>query len=167
MGFAYTGGADIWITRFLAAEIAYMKPSSVTADGSEDNLQFDSEMDLRLVTVTGKVGVQAGPTRLYGKIGAVYHDARTVHNETLGERNFVLEDVTYTIPGGTQRWEFKNRGWGLTFGGGVEAWVKPWLAIYGEFGRSRVKGDPEGGGEAILDDNATSVLVGLRVHVGG
>lgn len=167
MGLAYAAGADIWITRFLAAEVTYIKPSSVTAEGSETNLQFDSELDPRLVTVVGKVGIQAGPARIYGKVGAVYHDAKTIHNETLGERNYILEGVTYTIPGGTQSSEVKTRGWGLTFGGGVEAWVKPWLAIYGEAGRAQLKGDPEGGGEARLDDNATYVLVGLRVHIGG
>ena len=51
-----------------------------------------------------------------------------------------MNDVPQTFKGGTQTFETETRGWGWLFGGGLEAWIKPSFAIYGEAGSAALKG---------------------------
>ena len=162
----YAVGAAYWFTRFLAAEATYVKPANVTANGSGDTFRFDSSLDARVLTVTGMVGVPLGPVRLYGQAGANYHRATSSTTETIDDVTVTLDDVTETIPGGTQTFEMKTAGWGWLFGGGLEAWVVPSLAIYAEAGRAALKGAARDGGEGAIDDRVTFMLIGARVHIG-
>ncbi len=163
---AYTAGAAYWFTRFLAAEASYMKPADVTADGSGNNYRFNSFLASRVLTVAGKVGVPIGRVRLYGQAGANYHRATTSATQTIDDSTVTTGDVTTTITGGTQTFELMTAGWGWLFGGGVEAWVKPSFAIYGEVGRARLKGDAVDSGEGGIDDRVTFILFGARVRIG-
>jgi len=162
----YTAGVAYWITRFLAAEASYMKPAKVTADGSGDTFRFNSFLDARILTITGKVGVPIGPVRLYGQAGANYHQATSSTTQTIDDVTVTVDDVDQTIKGGTQTLELKTAGWGWLFGGGFEAWVAPSFAIYVEGGHARLRGAAVGGGEGGIDDRVTFVLVGARVHIG-
>jgi hypothetical protein len=86
--------------------------------------------------------------------------------ETIDDRTVTVDEVDQVVPGGTVVQQFKTRGWSWTFGGGVEAWLGRWVAIYGEGGYLRLKGATVDGSEGQLDDGLTYVVAGLRVHVG-
>lgn len=163
---AYTAGVAYWFTRFLAAEASYAKPAKVTANGSGDTYGFNSFLDARILTVAGKAGVPIGPVRFFGQAGANYHQATSSTTETIDDVTVTIDDVTQTIAGGTQIFEMKTAGWGWLFGGGVEVWVSRSLAVYAEGRYARVKGLVVGGGEGGIDDRATLVLLGVRVHIG-
>ena len=46
----------------------------------------------------------------------------------------------------------------------MEAWVTPYFALYGEFGRARLKGDAVEG-EGNIDDRLTSYTIGGRLRL--
>jgi hypothetical protein len=163
---AYAAGVDYWITRFIAAEASYMKPLRVTASGAGDTFNFDSFFDARVVTLAGKVGVPIGAVRFYGKVGANYHRATTSTTETINDIVITVGDTTQTVLGGTQTIELKTSGLGWLFGGGLEGWVTPGVAIYLEGGRTQLKGNNLNGGEGSINDRMTYFLAGLRVHIG-
>ena len=150
---AYRVGAAYWIRKFVAAEVSYVKPNNVTVNGSGDGFHFQSILEAEMLTVAGNVGVPVGPVRLYGQAGRIYHRATSSTTETI--------DAS-----GTQAVALKTAGWGWLFGGGAEIWMTRRLAIYAEFGRAELKGAAVGGGEAALDDHATFVIVGGRIHIG-
>jgi len=156
-GLSYTFGAAYWVTPFLAAEGSYVKPADVTAAGTGDTFRFNSSLDAHVVTVAGKVGVPLGPVRLYGQLGANYHRATFDTTQTM----------TNVTEGGTQTYELETGGWGWMFGGGLEAWVAPRFAIYGEGGRAALKGAAVDDGDGAIDDRLTFILFGARVRIGG
>lgn len=152
-GFAYTFGADIWLTRFVGFEGAYLKPHDVTAAGGEGNYTFKTVVDSDIWTLAGKVGAQAGVVRIYGKAGMNYHQASHATAETLA--------------GVAQKFEYRTTGWSWVFGGGMEAWFgeRQRLALYADAGIARIKGNAESGGEAKIDDRLKYVAVGLKVRL--
>ncbi len=162
----YNAGVAYWFTRFLAAEASYMKPAKVTANGSEYGYRFNSFLDTRLLTVAGKGGVPIGPVRFFGLAGANYHQATSSTTETIDDVTVIVDDVTQTFLGGTQTFEMKTAGWSWMFGGGIEIWATSSLGIYAEGRYAKVKGVPVGGGEGGLDDRATFILFGARIHIG-
>jgi hypothetical protein len=147
---AYSFGATYWFTRFLAAEGGYIKPRDVIARGG-DTFTFNSTQNTELFTVVGKIGIPAGPVRLYGLAGGNYHQASTNSSETI--------DLT------TQSFALKTRGWGWMFGGGGEVWIWKKVALYSEFDIARLKGSAEGGGEAIMDDHLAVIVGGIKVRL--
>jgi hypothetical protein len=151
-GGAVALGADYWITRFAAAHIGYLKPSDVTTDGGGDGYQFDSRLTTRVLTIGGKAGASVGPVRLYGMGGLNRHEATTHRTETIG--------------GATQVFDQKTTGWNWVLGGGAEAWMARFIAIYGELQRVKLKGEPTGGGEGGINDAATFILAGVRLRLG-
>lgn len=151
-GFSYSGTLTYWITRYLGVEGGYIKPGTMTARGGA-GFTFDNELDADVWTLAGVVGVPAGPVRFYGKGGMDYHQATSTTNETIG--------------GASQTFAYQTKGYGWTFGGGIEGWVSKRVAIFGEGGVSRLKGKAQGGGEALIDDRLRLVLAGLRIHIGG
>lgn len=165
-GFAYHAGGAFWIKRFIAGEAAYVKLPSPTATGSGTGFRFDSSMDASLVTVAGLVGAQGGPMRFYGKVGAAFHRATSTITETIDDRTVTVDGEPVTIPGGTQTFESTTEGWGWLFGGGAEAWVNRYVALYGELSFAQLSGNPTSGGEGELDDRVMLVSFGLRVHIG-
>jgi hypothetical protein len=152
-GLTYTFGVDVWLTRFVGFEAAYLHPREVSASGSGGNYTFKTTMDTDVWTLAGKLGAQAGVVRIYGKGGMNYHQATTKTAETID-----------AIP---QAFEYKTTGWSWIFGGGMEAWLgqRQRLAIYGDAGIMRIKGDAEGGGEAKIDDRLKYVTVGLKLRL--
>jgi opacity protein-like surface antigen len=150
-GLAYSAGAAYWITRFLGVEGTYVKPKNMTAQGG-DIFKFNSTLDPDVWTLTGVLAAPVGPVRLYGKGGVDYHQATSTTVET--------------INGAAQALAFRTKGFGWTFGGGLEVWLNTHVALFGEFDFARIKGDAEGGGEAVTDDHLRLLLGGLRIHLG-
>jgi hypothetical protein len=159
---AWTAGAAFWIGPHLAVEGSYLKPLSMSAIGSDEFYRFTSEFASQIVTVVGKLGAQFGPTRIYGLGGMNYHFSDITTVQTTGDITYTIDDVTTTIPGGTQTLFFQTKGWGWMFGGGVEVWIKPRFAIYGELTRLKLNGTDTRGGEGTVNDKMTSIVGGLR-----
>lgn len=163
---AYTVGAAYWFTRFLGAEASYLKPAEVNVDGSGTNFRFNSFLDAHVVTAAGIVGVPIGPVRLYGQAGANYHRATSGTTQTIEDVTVTIEGVTQTIKGGTQTYGLRTAGWGWLFGGGLEAWLTSYIAIYGEGWRAAIKGTALDDAEGSVDDGLTSIVIGARVRIG-
>jgi hypothetical protein len=150
--FAYTFGASYWFTRNIAVEGSYLHPQKLRVSGG-DGYAFETTMNTDIFNLVGKAGVQAGPTRLYGKGGLSYHQATHL--------------TTETIAGATQKFERQTKGWSYVYGGGAEIWFKPKFAIFGELNFASLKGDATDQSEALIDDMARSIVAGVRVHIGG
>ena len=158
----FTAGAAYWIGPNIAVEGSYLKPLKISIDGSDQTYAFKSELSADVITVAGKVGGQAGPLRVYGLGGMNYQRSDLTTQERSGDISYTVDGVTTTLPGGTQSLTFETRGWGWMFGGGVEIWVKPRFAIYGEVLRLKLNGTDTRGGEGTLDDQMTTIMLGIR-----
>jgi hypothetical protein len=169
---AYTGGAEFWFTKFLSAEATYLKPTDVTATGDGDYYRFNSILSTHIFTFAGKLGVQAGPVRIYGKGGATYHRALSTTTETIDDRTVTVGDPTVgdtteeIVKGGTQVFQLETSGWGWMFGGGLEGWVSPTLAFYMEGGYDKIRGGDRSNGEGQIRDRVIYAVMGIRVHIG-
>lgn len=162
----YHAGAGVWLTRFLGAEASYAKPSEITVTGTGSNFTFDNALDVRLLTIVGKVGIPVGPVRIYGLGGMNYHRATNSMTETIDDRTVTVDQVEQTINGGAQTSNLRTVGWGWIFGGGLEGWLTPRFALYGEVGRAQVKGKTRDTGEGAIDARATLLSGGIRIHIG-
>jgi opacity protein-like surface antigen len=147
-GFGYSFGGTYWITRWLGAEAGYLKPRRVKASGG-DVYHFDSNFDVDVFTATAKVGIPAGPVRVYGIGGANFHQSTLAMTQT--------NDIA------SQTFNQKTHGWGWTGGGGIEGWVTPKVALYGEVTLSKIKGKAEDGGEGFVDDRLRFLGFGVRI----
>jgi len=165
-GGAIALGAEYWITRFLAAQVGYVRPADVSVNGSGSNFRFDSRLQTRILMVGAKLGGAVGPARLYGLGGLNRHEATSTTTETVDDATVVVGGVTQTIKGGTQSFGQKSTGWKWVLGGGVEAWFFRWVAFYGEVSVAKIKGAPTGGGEGGIDDRALFAVAGARVRIG-
>lgn len=153
-GLTYSFGADLWITRFLGVEGAYLRPHEVNVTGSAtDATPFSTTLDSDVWTIAGKLGVQAGIVRIYGKGGVNYHEATNT--------------TTQTIDSLTQKFEYRTTGWSWVFGGGMETWIGTHqrMAIYGEGGFMSIKGKADSGGEAQIDDRLKYLAVGVKLRI--
>lgn len=166
-GWGYTLGAEYRFSRFLSAEASYLKPPSAKTAGAESTFRFTTEQKANVWTFGGKLAVPVGIARLYGRGGGNYHQAKIETVQTQDPRNVTVDGNVQTIPGGTQTFQLKTDGWGWQFGGGLEIWPNETFAIYGEFGYTSLKGDDVDGGDAKIDNRIGSIIVGLRVHIGG
>ena len=152
----YTFAVTYWLTRWLGVEGSFVKPGAFTASGGvPDSFAFNTEIDADIWTVVAKGGVPAGPMRLYIQGGMNYHQATAKTTQTMTGQSL------------TQTFEFETKGWNWVAGGGAEAWIKPKVAIYGELGFAKIRGDARSGGEATIDDRARFILGGVRVRLGG
>jgi len=149
-GLGYSFGGTFWVTRWLAAEGAYVKPRTVKVTGG-DTFSFDSRLDVDVFTVAAKVAIPAGPVRIYGIGGGNFHQS------TL--------NLTETIDTATQAFLQKTHGWGWLVGGGGEVWVTPKVALYGELSMAQVKGKAEDKGEGFLDDRLRFLGFGVRISL--
>jgi hypothetical protein len=160
-------GGEYWFAPFLAASVSYFKPANAATAGTGSTYSFTSALALQVVTISGKVALPVGRVRIYAEAGADYNWTMLTTSETIAAEIITVNDVTVTVPGGTQTFELKTAGWGWMVGGGIEMWLKRSLGIYVEFGRARLKGTSSGGGEGLLDENVTFVVTGLRFRLAG
>lgn len=166
-GITFTAGGEYWISRFIAAEVSYIRRSELDVDGRGSTFDFNSSLDTHVTSVAGKVGVPLGPTRVYGKAGGNYLRATTGTTQITEDTTVTIDGVEQTIQGGTLTSEIKFSGWGWTLGGGFEVWIKRAFAIYTEAGLVGLKGSPRADVEGALDDRLTYVVVGARIRIGG
>jgi len=159
-------GVDYWITPYVGAAASYMSPADVVIAGSGDTFSFNTRLTVRLATIAGKAGVPLGPARLYGFGGLNRHESTLTTSQTINDKTVVVDSVPQTIKGGTQSFAQKTSGWNWIAGGGVELWVRRWIALYGELTLATIKGAPITGGEGGIDDRATFILGGVRVRLG-
>lgn len=162
---ALQGEVTYWLTRSLGATVSFLKPNDVTVQGSDTNYSFASTLQTSLLTVGAKLGVPAGPTRLYAIGGATYHRAVVSTSETIGNQNVTVNGATVTIPGGTQAFGIDARGWDWLAGGGLEISLKGPLSIYAEGGYSPIKSGDRNGGEARVDARVIYAVAGLQIHL--
>jgi hypothetical protein len=160
-------GATFWIKKAFGVEIGVLRPNDVTGSGNGDHFRFNTTRQARLLTLGGNIGVSSGPARIYGRGGADYHGATLSTNETIDDVTITAADGTTSIAkGGSQSFELKTAGWGWYAGGGVEIWLKPYAGFYAEGTRIKLHGDALGGAEGSTNEFVTSVIVGVRFHVG-
>lgn len=162
----YAGGAAYWIVPFVAAELTYMKPGDAVVDGSGEGFHFNTFLTSDVATVAGLVGGPIGALRLYGRAGANFHRGTFGTTQTVEDKTVTVAGVTQTIPGGTQNFELKTKGWGWLFGGGFEVWFRPSVAIYGDVGFIGLKGSPVDESEGLLNDRITSLMIGAKIKIG-
>jgi hypothetical protein len=162
----YALGGTLWLSRYIGAEGAYVQPADVKATGTGSNYRFNSKLEAHFFSASGKVGIPAGRARIYGQAGTNYHRGSMSTNQTNDDRQLTINGVATTVPGGTQNIKIRTGGWGWQFGGGLEIWMKKSVGIYGEFGRTRIKGDSVEGPEGDLSDYVTTILAGMRFKIG-
>ena len=166
--FGYTVGGVVWMTKWLGAEGGYLRAGQVRATSTTDPLHIDMRMKTDIVIIAAKVAAPAGPVRIYGTVGANYHQATQDTSETLLERPTKAADgSTVTLPGGTQSFHLETQGWSYVVGGGGEVWVSRPLALFGELNVINLKGKAKGGGQGQMQDRFTSLNFGIRIRIGG
>jgi hypothetical protein len=167
IGTAFAGGVAFWFKKYLAAEASYVRPGEWKAQGSQENAyNFTTTLDAELLTTTALVGGPVGPTRMYGKFGGSYHRATFSTTETIADKTVTIDGAPVVIKGGTQTLAYKTQGWGWTFGGGFEFWMSRYLAAYGEVDFAQLRGSDPNGGEGEARDRVTTILGGLKLHIG-
>jgi opacity protein-like surface antigen len=165
-GVGYGLGAAFWFRPFFAAEATWLRPAEMTAEGSGTAYRFTSSLDARVVTMSAVLGIPSGPVRIYGKGGANYHQGLLTTTQTVDDQVRSIDGVEQTIAGASQVFERRTGGWGWQVGGGAEFWPNRWVAVFGEFGWTKLRGGDLDGGEAVMDDRVVSVMFGARVRVG-
>ena len=151
-GAFFTAGTAFWIRPWLGAEGSYTRPSKLTTAGGESDFDFTTTLDVHIFNVVANIGVPAGPARVYGKIGANFHHAKSTTTQTAGGESQIIEIVT--------------EGWGPVFGGGFEGWIKPAFAIYAEAAFGTLKGNPTTETvEGKMDEGFKYFVVGARVKL--
>lgn len=166
---AFAAGLDIWFVRYLGVELAYAKPrtASVAGGGETYSYDFKTSLDTRVFSIAAKAGIPWGPVRLYGKGGMAYHRGTFSTDQTVIDTTVVIDEVETTVPGGKQTFKFETGGWGLTFGAGIELWLKRSFALYLEGGSTKLKGKARGEAEGEINFPAAQFTVGIRLHLGG
>src|SRR4029453_11487923 len=156
-----TTGIDYWILPYVAAEVTYIKPANVKVDGSGTGFHFDSTLKTDIITVGAKAGVPVRGARIYGQGGFNYTKGSTETNETTDDRTVTVDGVAQTIPVSTINYKLTTEGWGWQFGGGMEGWIKPHVALYGEMQILKVKGTPIVNVEGDFSDTVLMFMGGV------
>jgi hypothetical protein len=165
-GLGYTGSASYWFTPYLAAEVGGLIVGDGKAEGSGAGYRFTSTLESRALTVGGKFGVPVGPIRFFGKGGGAYHRTNFLTSQTIDDVTITVDGIVQTVPGGTQELALETDGWGWYVGGGLEFWLNRYFAIYGDFGRITLEGEPVDDVEGTIDDRAFYLFVGASVRIG-
>jgi len=163
---AYSVGAEIWLARIVSIEGSFLKPIQTSVTGSGNTYHFSSTMNTRIVTLAGKVGIPVGIVRIYGLVGGNYHQMSSSTTNVIDDTVLVLNGETQTASGGTQTFKSESSGFGWLFGGGTEVWLTPSLALYGQIGRTALRGTDASGGADQFNDIGTFELFGARFRVG-
>ena len=149
---AIAGGADFWVTKWLAAETSYMKPRKITTQGAGGFFKFKDTYDIHLISVGAKAGLPVGRARMFGRFGGLFHSATTTSVVTIA-------DVDQTL-------KFRTEGWSWVTGGGIEVWTGRKFALFGEVTYGKIRGDAVGDNiEGIAVDTLLSLIGGFRVKL--
>jgi hypothetical protein len=159
-------GADYWIMPWVAASVGYIRPAVLKVNGADAGFRFFDERDLEIVTLTGKAAVRSGRARVYAYGGVNRHHQVFTMEQVINDQTVDVNGVPQTITGGTDTFAIETTGWGFTFGGGFEVWLKPWLGVYSDVGVSRLKGSDVRGGEGTVYDVSIYGFIGGRLRLG-
>ena len=152
MSGAFTAGVSYWPTRWLGLEASYLKPSKLNGAGTFSSFTFTETIEIHnVVNLVGKLAFPIGPVRLYGQGGTNWHEGTSTTVQTLEADSTTLN--------------FEAEGWGWTFGGGIEAWVAPRFALYGEANIAQLKGEGRSNTTAEFDNRMRSYLFGARFKI--
>ena len=152
-GFGFGGGITYWFTPYAGIEASYLRPHRALFEGAVNNGLFQSITQVEALLFQAKIGIPAGPVRIYGQGGATYHRA-------------TLNNTQEAVDGINDRFQLRTAGWGWTFGGGIEAWVHARAGFFAEGGRAALKGPGvESAGEGRLNERVTFVSAGIRVSL--
>jgi hypothetical protein len=166
-GFGYTVGAEYWFSKYIAAEGSYFRPPQLEIEGSGLSYNFNSFLEPHLFTGAGKVGVPIGPIRIYGRAGFNYHRAESGTTQHIDEVTTTAADgSTTTTPASDSTVEAKTSGWGWLAGAGMEAWLAPGFALYGEAGALGIKGESAVVEQGRIDNRLLSVTAGIKIRLG-
>ena len=166
IGTAFAGGVAIWVKKYLGGEVTYLRPGEWKAEGTGDGFRFNSTLDAEMLTTMALVGGPVGPTRMYGKVGGVYHRATYTTTETIDAQPNTADGQPSLVQGGTYTTAYRTEGWGWAFGGGFEFWLSRYLAAYTEVNFAQLRGDDPDGGEGVAKDRVTTILGGVKLHIG-
>jgi len=119
-----------------------------------------------LFTVAGKLGVPLGPIRLYGRAGFNYHTGESGTTQVTEDVTVTVDGVTTTTPGSTETVTAETDGWGWLLAGGIETWVAPAFAFYGEAGSAGIKGKAEVVEQGEIDNRVWLFTAGIRIKLG-
>ena len=164
---SYGVGAAYWVSPFFGAHASYLRAGRVEVSGLGVGYEFDTDIDVEALTLSGIVGAPIGRARLYGFVGGNRHRAAYVTTETTPDVVTVVDGVPRTIAGGTEVFVLNTAGWGWQFGGGVDVWMTPAFALFGEAGSGPIKGGNQDAPEGATDDHITFLTVGARVRLAG
>jgi hypothetical protein len=154
-----TAGVSFWPAKFFGVEAGVIRPFDVKVDNPGPGLSFTTKADVRMLTLVGKVGGQAGPIRLYGLAGVNRHMITISTAQTV--------DASSTAAASSQTVSFKTKGWGLLVGGGGERWVLPALGIFGEGGWTAINGKSADESGGTYDDQMWFGVFGIRLRILG
>ena len=123
----------------------------MTAHGG-DTYSFDSTFDVDIFTAAAKVAIPAGPARIYGLVGANFHQSTITLTETDRQRHAGLRPEDARL--------------GYLFGGGTEIWVTPKVALYGEAEpRARSRARRRTKAKWLIDDRLRFLGFGVKVRL--
>lgn len=165
-GFSLSAGAEFWFGRFVAAEVGFLRPAVATTEGAGTAFSFDSELTANVLTAGVKVGGPVGPVRIYGRGGVNRTRALSHVSQKIDDDSYTIDDVTTTVPGGTQVMEYETQGYGWYFGGGLELWLNRHVATFLQFDYQKLKGTDLADSEGILNDRHMQVGMGIKVRLG-
>ena len=113
------------------------------------------------------MGVPLGPVRLYGRAGFNYHTGESGTTQVIDPITVTNEDgTTTTTPGSTAIREAETDGWGWLAAGGIEVWVAPVFAFYGEGGGAGIKGSAEVVEQGNIDNRIWLITAGIKIKIG-
>ena len=116
---------------------------------------------LQKVTKRTKVGEPAASGVMKN-----FHRATRSTTQTNDPLNFEdNEGNPVTVPGGTQTLEVQTEGWAYLFGGGIEGWVSPRFALFGDGSFYKLKGEAKSGTDIPIDGHVFTVVAGIRLKV--
>jgi hypothetical protein len=164
-GGSYTFGAAMWIKKWLGGEIAYVRPRTADYRGGGTNFDFTHSLEAETLTIAGLLAAPLGPVRLYGKGGGSFHRAVSISTQINQDSTITVDELPVTIPGGTQVFAVKTEGWSWLAGGGIEGWVTPRFALFGEVAMAKVKGPATSGTDLEINERVTYTVGGVRFRL--
>jgi hypothetical protein len=143
----------------------YLRAGTVEVSGSGDGFEFDTTVDVEVLSLSGIGGVPLGRVRLYAMAGVNRHRSAAVTVETTDDVVVIEDGVPRTIAGGTETFVLNTSGFGWQFGGGLDVWVLPAAGFFIEAGAGPVKGPSQDAPEGRTDDHITYVQIGGRIRL--
>lgn len=159
-----TGGAVWWISDVFGVDGRYTYFASEKAEGSGTGFQFTTTREGGVAAFTGRAGVRGGRFRPFGRAGFGLYRATLTTTQTVDATTVTIDGVEQAVPGGTQTIQMRTKGWAPVYGGGLEIWLSPRIAILGEAQRIGLKGADERNTPFEVDDAVITATGGITIR---